>query len=153
MLGDQGGDDLHDGPWVSAIDLELFANPSNCTTERVGCWRMKADFIIMEFDGGNFRTGLEPVLPDVVDGDFHSTGVKAELAAGIHDQRAVSREGAAHQCFASARLRGVEDAYTANQIRVALTGILLSRQLWRALAFGHFIGGPFGHLMFQVAYS
>ena len=113
---------------------------------------MEANFVALEFDGGNFRSGLEPVLPDVVDGDFHSTGSKQNSQPGYTTNAPLPGK-VQPIIFASTRLRGVEDAYTANQIRIALTGILLSRQLWRALAFGHFIGGPFGHLMFQVAYS
>ena len=48
---------------------------------------------------------------------------------------------------------GVEKAYTADKVGVALTGILLTRQLWRALALWLFTGSFLGGLMLQVAHS
>jgi hypothetical protein len=86
---------------------------------------MKADFVALEFDGSNSGTGSEPELRTVIDGDLQSTGVKAKLTAGVHNQRAVSREGTAHERVAGARLRSVKEADTTDKVRVALTGVLL----------------------------
>jgi hypothetical protein len=150
--GDQGADEFHDGQRIPGIYLELLTHPGNGSMEWIsGGRRMKAHFVAPEFDGGSSRTGPELKLSDVIDRDLNSTGVKAKFAAGIHDQNAVSRKRTAHECFARGRFGAVEEAYTADEVCIALTGVLRFCRPGHPPEFRGFIKSPPGHMMFQLA--